>query len=115
MAFRSAASSIISTRARWRPRSGSARRSDRCSREASGRTVLGGERGKMAACLQPREQQEARDGGCGANRKKPEPADGFGDEACAGRQIGAADGGKRGEQRVLRRRVQRVVAQRRQI
>ena len=36
-------------------------------------------------------------------------------KACAGRQISAADGSQRGQQRILRRRVQRVLAERRQV
>ena len=47
--------------------------------------------------------------------KNHDPAGRLGDKSRAGRQIGAADRGERGEQRVLRRRVQRVLAQRREI
>src|SRR5262249_55945405 len=73
------------------------------------------ERLGKAAPLQPGEQHEARNRGQAANRKEPWPAGRVRDVAGAERQVGAADGRERGQQRILGRGVQRVVAQRRQI
>src|SRR5665213_3410328 len=70
---------------------------------------------KMPAVLQPGEQEERRQA-CGPiNREKPSPAGPRGDETRPGRQVSAAERGQRGEKRILRRRMQRIAAQRRQV
>ena len=70
---------------------------------------------EMAAALESDEQYEARDRCGGADGKEQRPAGVLRDVACGRRQIRAADRGERGQQRVLRRGVQRVAAQRAQI
>ena len=83
---------------------------------SSGDYVLAGaSRSKWPRPCSHQQQHEARQAGQRADREEPDPAGGVGDIAGAGRQIGAADRGERGQQRVLRRGVQRVAAQRRQI
>src|SRR3974377_2635441 len=60
---------------------------------------------EMAAALQPGEQQKARQSCDHAKDVKPRPACAFGHKTGARRQIGAADRGERGQQRVLRGRM----------
>src|SRR5262249_25792536 len=56
-----------------------------------------GKAGEMPAPLEPNEQQQARQGGQRADDEEQRPARALGDETRAGRQIGAPDGGERGE------------------
>src|SRR5262245_33014105 len=90
MAYRSAASSIISTKARSRRRSGSGRRSSACPGKGEAgfpngtcaTLIVGGddarrldEAGKMSALLQPEENDKARQRGERADHKEGLPAD----------------------------------------
>ena len=81
----------------------------------AGDSFAGAEPLEMPARLQPPQQHQARQRHDRAEHEEPGPAGRFGDEARAGRQISAADRGERGQQRVLRRGVQRRLAQRREI
>src|SRR5262245_18227730 len=58
---------------------------------------------KIAARDQNQEKQKTRDGSRGAERKKPEPADGGRDISGDRGELGAAEGGQRREQGELRR------------
>ena len=64
---------------------------------------------------QVRRFASARQGGQCADDEEQRPARTLGNETCPGRQVGPPDGGERGEQCVLRRRMQRVVAERREV
>src|SRR3954447_2546561 len=66
---------------------------------------------ETSAALQPDQKYDARQGGQRADDEEHRPARALGDETRSGRKIGASNGGERREERVLRCRVQRVVAQ----
>src|SRR5690349_9398101 len=80
--------------------------------ELDGLRLLYDQSGKMSAALQPCEQQQTWNAGEHADHEKPRPAGRFSDETRAGREVCAAHSGQRGQQRILRCRVQRVLAKR---
>src|SRR5438874_1707139 len=129
MACPSAASSTISTRAPCRPRSGKGRRcrwaKSLCEASTSWHgiwailpTLRMARRFQLLEMPAPlQECQEGEAGECdrGADHEEPEPAGRRRHVSSAGGEISGPERRQRGEQRVLRRRVQRVATEGREV